>query len=235
MHLFKCPQDDGMIRNLIAHMDYSNALVTNVTEEVMKKTCEEAVEYGFVAVAVMPTSVEYMVEQLRGTPVKVLCAVGFPTGNHHTEIKVAETRLALMQGAREIDMVMSIKKFVEKDYDYVQSEIHQIVELAASFQTNVKVIIETFFLDDEQKLLAAELAVNAGAEYVKVATGVNPGRATVHDIALLYDKFQNRVKIKASGGCPSLEDGQVFYETGASRITARRPIIDQLDMIGYRP
>jgi len=216
-------------------MDYANALNVNVTKEIMKKTCEEAVEYGFVAVSVMPTSVEYMVECLKGTDVKVLAAIGFPSGNHHAEIKIAETRLALEQGAGEIDMVMSIKKFMEEDYDYVQSEIRSIVELSAKYGSHVKVIIETFFLDDKQKLLATELVVKAGAEYVKVATGNNPGRATVHDIALIYDRFKDKVKIKASGGCPSLEDGQVFYATGASRITARRPIIDQLEMIGFKP
>ncbi len=99
----------------------------------------------------------------------------------------------------------------------------------------VKVILEVGYLNDEQKRIAARIAIEAGAEYVKTCTGFGPGRATLHDVSLLHEEANGAIKVKASGGVASLEDQWAFIQAGASRVAGRSVIIDQLDRIGYVP
>jgi deoxyribose-phosphate aldolase len=174
-------------------------------------------------------------KRLEGSPVHSQIATGFPCGNHLTEVKLREAEIALDFGVKEVDMVMNINKFFDKDYAYVENEVRQMVELAGRYGVQVKLIIETGYLDDAQKLRAGKIAVDAGAAFIKTCTGFGPGRATVHDIALLLDAYGSKIKLKASGGIASLEDAGEFIAMGASRSAGRQNIVDQLNAIGYKP
>ncbi len=235
MRRLRFPEDEAQIKDVISKIDYSNALVPNCTDELVIQACEEALQYGFAAVAVFPSCVKMVAKRLEGSRVHSQIAVGFPMGNHLTQTKLTEARLALEDGAREVDMVMNLHRFFSKDYSYVQDELCQMVELAAGYDVKVKLIIETGYLTDEQKMIAGKIAVDAGAGFIKTCTGFGPGRATVHDIGLLVDNFGDKIKIKASGSIASLDDAACFVSMGASRSAGRHNVIDQLNVMGYRP
>ena len=235
MKLLKLPEDMNQIRDVISKIDYSNALIPNCTDELLGKTCDEALQYQFAAVAVFPSCVKEVARRLEGSSVHSQVAVGFPMGNHMTQTKLTEAKIALDEGVKEVDMVMNLHRFFSKDYSYVQAEVRQMVELAAGYDVQVKLIIETGYLSDEQKLIAGKIAVDAGAAFIKTCTGFGPGRATVHDIGLLLSHFGEKVRVKASGGIASLDDAAGFITMGASRSAGRYCIIEQLNAMGYRP
>jgi deoxyribose-phosphate aldolase len=160
---------------------------------------------------------EEAVNQLRGTSVLVGAAIGYPLGQANKEGKVAEAKGAIAVGCDELDMVMNIGALKSGYYDYVRREIAEIVEVANG--KPVKVIIETGLLDDEQKVKATELSVEAGAHFVKTSSGMNsiPG-ATVDDIKLLKETAQGRIKVKASGGMKNARIVLSMIEAGADRI-----------------
>lgn len=235
MKLLKLPEDMNQIRDVISKIDYSNALIPNCTDELLGKTCDEALQYQFAAVAVFPSCVKEVARRLEGSSVHSQVAVGFPMGNHMTQTKLTEAKIALDEGVKEVDMVMNLHRFFSKDYSYVQAEVRQMVELAAGYDVQVKLIIEAGYLSDEQKLIAGKIAVDAGAAFIKTCTGFGPGRATVHDIGLLLSHFGEKVRVKASGGIASLDDAAGFITMGASRSAGRYCIIEQLNAMGYRP
>lgn len=234
MKFLKLQEDEKLIKDVISKIDYSNALIPNCTEELLIRTCEEALQYGFAAVAVFPDCVDIIVKRLEGSSVHSQVAVGFPMGNHKTETKLLEAKIALEAGVREVDMVMNLHRFFNEEYSYVQEEVQQMVELAAQYGVKVKLIIETGYLSDKQKFIAGEIAVNSGAGFIKTCTGFGPGRATVHDIGLLLDAYGDRIKVKASGGIASLDDAAGFISMGASRSAGRYCIIEQLTRMGYQ-
>ena len=235
MGILKLPKDDALIRSILPKIDYSNALVPDCSDDLLKKTCDDALKYGFAAVAVFPTSIEYVAKRLKGSSTNAQIAVGFPCGDNLTQTKLLEAKLGLEQGAGEVDMVISIQRFLNGDYNYCLEEIQQMVELAAGYKVGVKVIIENGFLkNDEMKIKAGSLAVEGGAEYVKLATGWF-GRANSHDIALLVEHFGDKAKIKASSGIISLEDMANYINIGASRVAGRSEITAQLEAMGFRP
>lgn len=235
MKLLKLPEDMNQIRDVISKIDYSNALIPNCTDELLGKTCDEALQYQFAAVAVFPSCVKEVARRLEGSSVHSQVAVGFPMGNHMTQTKLTEAKIALDEGVKEVDMVMNLHRFFSKDYSYVQAEVRQMVELAAGYDVQVKLIIEAGYLSDEQKLIAGKIAVDAGAAFIKTCTGFGPGRATVHDIGLLLSHFGEKIRVKASGGIASLDDAAGFITMGASRSAGRYCIIEQLNAMGYRP
>ena len=233
MGILKLPNDDKLIRSILPKIDYSNALTPDCSPELLSKTCDEALRFGFSAVAVYPTSIEYVANRLLGSSTKPQMATGFPSGNHHMETKLFEAKFGLDLGAKEIDMVISIQRFLAGEYGYVQEEIIRMVELAAEYKVGVKVIIEVGFLkNDEMKIKAGSLAVAGGAEFIKIGTGWW-GRANCHDVELLVEHFGNKAKIKASSGILSLEDMANYLEIGASRCAGRIEIVNQLDAMGF--
>jgi len=233
MNILKYPEDEALIRGILPKIDYSNALIPECTNKRLEETCDAALKYGFAAVAVYPTSIEYVVKRLSGSSTKPQIATGFPCGNHLTETKLFEAKLGLEQGAKEVDMVISVQRFLNGDYDYCLEEIQRMVELAAGYGVGVKVIIETGFLEnDEIKIKAGSLAVAGGAEFIKLATGFW-GRANSHDVALLVENFGAKVKIKASSGIVSLEDMANYIDLGASRCAGRVEIVNQLETMGF--
>lgn len=203
------------INKLIDH----TALKPNTNKESILKLIAEAKTYDFASVCVNPCWVALAHQELKNTDVKVCTVIGFPLGANTTEVKVFETKDAIEKGAQEIDMVINIAMLKDKEYDYVENEIHQIVE-AAKDKAIVKVIIETCLLTDEEKIKACELSQKAGADFVKTSTGFSTGGATVHDIALMRKTVGAEMGVKASGGVHTHEEALAIVEAGATRIGA---------------
>lgn len=203
------------INKLIDH----TALKPNTNKESILKLIAEAKTYDFASVCVNPCWVALAHQELKNTDVKVCTVIGFPLGANTTEVKVFETKDAIEKGAQEIDMVINIAMLKDKEYDYVENEIHQIVE-AAKDKAIVKVIIEACLLTDEEKIKACELSQKAGADFVKTSTGFSTGGATVHDIALMRKTVGAEIGVKASGGVHTHEEALAMIEAGANRIGA---------------
>ena len=203
------------INKLIDH----TALKPNTNKESILKLIAEAKTYDFASVCVNPCWVALAHQELKNTDVKVCTVIGFPLGANTTEVKVFETKDAIEKGAQEIDMVINIAMLKDKEYDYVENEIHQIVE-ATKDKAIVKVIIETCLLTDEEKIKACELSQKAGADFVKTSTGFSTGGATVHDIALMRKTVGAEMGVKASGGVHTHEEALAMVEAGANRIGA---------------
>lgn len=186
------------------------------TQEQVDKLIAEAKEYEFASVCVNPTWVKYASEKLKSTPVKVCTVIGFPLGANTSDTKAFETKNAIENGADEIDMVINIGAAKDGNFDLVESDIAAVVQ--ASGDKLVKVIIETCLLSDDEKVKACEVAVSAGADFVKTSTGFSTGGANVHDVALMRSTVGPDIGVKASGGARSLEDVKQFVEAGATRI-----------------
>ncbi|UQD52802.1 deoxyribose-phosphate aldolase [Bacillus methanolicus] len=203
----------------IAGMIDHTLLKADATKEQIKKLCEEAKEYKFASVCVNPGWVKYASELLEGSGVNVCTVIGFPLGATTLETKVFETKNAIENGAAEVDMVINIGALKDGDNDFVEKEIRAVVE-AAKGQALTKVIIEACMLTEEEKVRACELAVKAGADYVKTSTGFSTGGATVEDVKLMRKTVGPDIGVKASGGVRSAEDAKKMIEAGASRIGA---------------
>lgn len=203
------------INKLIDH----TALKPNTTKESILKLITEAKTYDFASVCVNPCWIELAHQELKNTDVKVCTVIGFPLGANTTEVKVFEAKDAIEKGAQEIDMVINIAMLKDKEYDYVENEVHQIVE-AAKDKAIVKVIIEACLLTDEEKIKACELSQKAGADFVKTSTGFSTGGATVHDVALMRKTVGTDMGVKASGGVHTHEEALAMIEAGANRIGA---------------
>ncbi|MCU7258847.1 deoxyribose-phosphate aldolase, partial [Pseudomonas aeruginosa] len=171
--------------------------------------------YGFKSICVNPTHVEYSAEQLKGTDVLVCTVIGFPLGASTKEVKAFETKNAIENGAKEIDMVINIGALKDKRFNDVKEDIESVVT-AANGKT-VKVIVETVLLTDEEKVKACELAKEAGAHFVKTSTGFAGGGATAEDVKLMKDTVGDALEVKASGGVRNLEDFNQMLEAGATR------------------
>ena len=187
-------------------------------KEDIEKLCAEAVKYQFKSVCVNPVHVMLAKELLKGSDVLVCTVVGFPLGANTIAIKKAETLDAIKNGADEIDMVINIGKVKEHDYQYIYQEISEI--RAASIGKTLKVIIETCYLDDQEKIEICKQAAKAGADFVKTSTGFGTGGATVADVKLMKNSITPNMKVKASGGIRNKTDFEAMIEAGAERIGA---------------
>uniref|UniRef100_A0A7C2BLP0 Deoxyribose-phosphate aldolase n=1 Tax=Thermosphaera aggregans TaxID=54254 RepID=A0A7C2BLP0_9CREN len=184
----------------------------------LEKYVNDVREYGF-KLLMLPLSLLDKALEIAGKTIRYGVVVGFPLGNTSTRVKVYEAVEAVSSGASEVDMVMNISLFKSREYLRVLEDISAVVlEARKRGVESVKVIIETTFLDDAEKIKAVELVAQAGADYVKTNTGFLGGGATVHDVALLYRASQGRVKVKASGGIRHALDALSLIEAGASRI-----------------
>lgn len=191
-------------------------LKTFAQEQHIDTLCADAKKYDFASVCINPYNIPLAKKLLEGTDVKVCTVIGFPLGANTTKIKVAETEDAYDMGCDEFDMVINVGALKDGKYDYVRDEIKAVVEAAKG--RTVKVIIETFFLTDEEKVKAVELSCEAGAHFVKTCTGFNEGIATVHDIELMRKTATPEVKVKASSGIKTYADAKALIEVGAERL-----------------
>ena len=191
-------------------------LKATATKENVKKLCDEAKEYGFYSVCVNGANVEYAYSQVKDSDVKVAAVVGFPLGAMAKDVKVFEAKKAIEDGASEIDMVINIGALKDKHYDLVENEIRKIKEAIGS--NVLKVIIETCYLTDDEKVKACELSVNAKADFVKTSTGFGTGGATFEDVELMKKTVGDKAEVKASGGVKDLETAKKYIELGATRL-----------------
>ncbi|NLY44650.1 MAG: deoxyribose-phosphate aldolase [Tissierella sp.] len=201
------------IKSMIDH----TLLKPDSSKEAIGLLCEEAKEYEFAAVCVNPSYISLCKELLKDSDVKIATVVGFPLGANTKETKVFETLDAIKKGAQEIDMVINIGALKDKDYDVVLDDIKAVVE-AAKDKATVKVIIETCLLTDEEKKIACELSLKAGADFVKTSTGFSTGGATVEDVKLMKSIVEDKMEVKASGGIRDLETANKMIEAGATRL-----------------
>jgi len=234
MILLTKENDLATIREICSILDYSMALVPDATTKLVEEACEHAKRYKYAAVPVFPHHIKLVSKLLKGSSVATQLTLGFPCGGTDSRVKAFEAEVGLENGATEIDMVLNIGRLIDKDFNYVENDIRQVVEIAGKKNVGVKVIIEVGFLNDCQKKDAVELIASAGAEFVKTCTGFGPGKATMHDICLLQTRANGRLKVKASGGVLSLEDALGFKQAGASRIAGRLPITEQLESLGIK-
>lgn len=191
-------------------------LKPETTKAQILTLCEEAKQFDFASVCVNPTWVATCANELKGTDVKVCTVIGFPLGATFKEVKAYETKLAIENGATEIDMVINVGAAKDQNFELVYEDIKAVVEAANGVL--VKVIIETCLLTDEEKVKACEMAVKAGANFVKTSTGFSTGGATAADVALMRQTVGESVGVKASGGVRTAEDMKAMVEAGANRI-----------------
>ena len=191
-------------------------LKADATKEDVKKVCEEAMAYSFCSVCVNSYYVPYVAELLHGSDVKICTVVGFPLGAMYTRAKALEAKIAVMDGADEVDMVINIGALKDKDYDVVLEDIKAVKEACGN--ALLKVIIETCLLTDEEKIKACELSKEANADFVKTSTGFSTAGAKVEDVRLMRDTVGNDMGVKASGGIHDKEFANALVEAGASRL-----------------
>ena len=172
----------------------------------VQKLCAEAIEHKFYSVCVNGCYVADAKHLLQGTDVKVAAVVGFPLGAMTTAAKVFEAKEAVENGASEIDMVINVAKLKDGEFEYVENEIRQIKE--AIGDNVLKVIIETCYLTDEEKVKACELSLAAKADFVKTSTGFGTDGATYEDVKLMKSVVGDNAKVKASGGVRDKETAQ---------------------------
>lgn len=203
------------IANIIDH----TALKPNTTRAMVEKLCLEAKTYNFASVCVNPTWVKFAAEQLADSDVKVCTVIGFPLGANTPEVKAFETANAIANGADEVDMVINIGALIDRDLELVERDIRAVVDASRGKALN-KVIIETSLLSEDEKVLACEATVAAGADYIKTSTGFAGGGATPEDIALMRKHVGPEMGVKASGGVRNSEEATAVVEAGATRIGA---------------
>ena len=182
--------------------------------------CEQAQSYGTASVCIQPIWVERAATRLASSPVKVCTVIGFPSGAQTPETKAYETSQAIQHGADEVDMVIDQAAALANDKATLVRDMGAVVEAAAGHDVVVKVILETAALTDQEKIIACEAAVEAGAHYVKTSTGFGPGGATVADVALLRSTVGDGVGVKASGGIRTRQDAIDMLKAGATRLGA---------------
>ncbi len=206
-------------RALAATLDHT-LLKPDATRAQVLQVCAEAAEYRFACAMVNPFWVSTAAAALAGTGVPVGVVIGFPLGATLSESKVDEAQRVIALGAHDVDMVMNIGALKGGEYETVSNDIRRVVETAHARGAIVKVILETALLNFEEKLRASEIAVAAGADFIKTSTGFSTGGATVDDIAQMLGVAGDRCGVKASGGIRTLADAQAMLAAGASRIGA---------------
>ena len=215
----------------IAKMLDHSTLQPFLVEEDIRKGCELALKYDCASVCARPCDVPILKEMLAGSDVKVCTVIGFPHGAHETAIKVAEAQLALDEGCEELDMVLNIGRMIRGDHEYVKNEIQQIADLAHSRGAIVKVILETCYLTDEQKVAACKLSEAAGADFVKTSTGYGSKGCTIDDLKLMRAAVSEHVRVKGSGGIRDLDTVLSARAVGASRcgVSATAKIMEEAE------
>lgn len=207
-------------KEILKRVDHTQ-LKAYATWEDIVKLCDEAVENRTASICVPPTYIK-RIHDTYGDKINICTVVGFPLGYSVTEAKVAETRQAIAEGAREIDMVINISHVKNGMYKEVEEEIRILKEVCG--EHILKVIIETCYLTEEEKIAMCKAVTDAGADYIKTSTGFGTGGATLEDIRLFKEHIGDGVKIKAAGGISTLEDLEAFAEEGCDRIGTSRAV-----------
>lgn len=219
---------DYSCRDIAKMIDHS-LLKPELTEEDIIKGCELAKKYDVATVCCSPAVLPLVVKQLEGSDVKPSTVIGFPHGYNKTETKVFEAEQAIKDGVVELDMVLNISKLKSGDYNYVRNDIKAVVDIAHANNAFVKVILENFYLTDEEKETACKLCEEAGADWVKTSTGFAGGGVTIEDLKLMRKTVSEKVQVKAAGGVRTLDKAIEVRQVGCSRFgaTATEAILEE--------
>jgi deoxyribose-phosphate aldolase len=212
----KLPNTEAEIARLIDH----TLLKADATEAEIRSLCAEALEYGFASVCVNPWYVGLCAELLTNSTVRVCAVVGFPLGATLPQVKTFEAQKAIEEGAQEIDMVVNVGALKSGKFEAVEADIRRVVEVSHRGNAACKAIIETALLNHDEKIRASQIAVQAGADYVKTSTGFSTGGATEEDVRLIRSAIGPNAGLKASGGIRTLEELRKMVAAGATRIGA---------------
>lgn len=207
-----------MLNKLIDHTFLNPAGTTKDIDKLI----EEAKKYDFKSVCIAPSYIKYAREQLKNSDVLICTVIGFPLGYNVTSVKVFETKIALEHGADEIDMVMNVSRFKDKQYEFVLNEIKAIKEVCGN--KVLKVIIETALLTNEEIAKATEIVLQSGADFIKTSTGFSYRGASFEDIKIMKEIAKDNLLIKASGGIKSKEDALKMVELGANRLGTSKSV-----------
>ena len=199
---------------ILKHIDHTQLKAFAKWEDI-EKLCDEAVEYQTASVCIPPAYIKRVHDKYQDK-INICTVVGFPLGYSVTSAKVAEVEQALKDGCNEIDMVVNISDVKNGDYDKVEEEIRTLKKACGNHI--LKVIIETCYLTEEEKIAMCKAVTNAGADYIKTSTGFGTGGATIEDIILFKEHIGPNVKMKAAGGVKSKDDLIMFLEAGCDRI-----------------
>lgn len=209
-------------------LDHST-LQPYLTDDDIRRGCDIALKYETATVCARPGDMPIVVRALKGSSVLPCTVIGFPHGAHTTAVKQYESLCALEDGCKELDMVIHIGKLLSGQNDYVRDEIACLADVTHQAGAILKVIIETCYLNDEQKRLVCRLSEEAGADFVKTSTGYGTAGAKVEDIRLMREAVSSRVLVKASGGIRDLDTVLKMHEAGAARcgVSATAAIMEE--------
>jgi len=223
------PLDATTLARCIDH----TLLAPDATASDVRRLCGEALRSGFAACCVNPRWVSLAARELAGSRVAVASVCGFPLGANATSVKASEARLAVEEGAREVDMVMALGAARAGRWDEVEADVAAVVAQCRAGGAAVKVILECGLFDDETVAEAARRAVAAGAAFVKTSTGFLGSGATVERVRLLRSVVGDRAGVKASGGIRTLEAARAMLAAGADRLgtSSGMAIVEELESV----
>lgn len=211
------PQQGGISPQGVAKYIDHTLLKPQASMDDVRKVCDEAKQYNFASVCCNPSFIRFVADQLSGSGVTPCVVIGFPLGATTPEVKAEETNNVIMNGAKEVDMVINVGAIKSGDWILVQRDIEAVVN-AAKGRALVKVIIETCLLKDEEKVKACTVSKQAGADFVKTSTGFSTGGATVQDVRLMSQAVGPNMGVKASGGVKTFADAVAMINAGATRL-----------------
>ena len=203
--------------SIAKYIDHTVLKPTTSLEDI-EKVCTEASQYGFAAVCLPPYFVLAASGILKGTQIKIATVIGFPFGYNHYLAKAVETEEAITDGANEIDVVMNIAAFKNKDFQYLEKEVENILSISKTANTLLKIIIETGLLSNEEIIKCCELYKNYPVDFLKTSTGYAEKGASVEAVSLMRQHLPDQIKIKASGGIKTFEFANALINAGATRL-----------------
>lgn len=218
-------------KDIVSKVDHTLLNVTSTWTEI-KTICDDGIKYGVASVCIPPSYVKRAKEYV-GDKLSVCTVIGFPNGYMTTSTKVFETKDALVNGADEIDMVINLGDLKDKNFEKIEDEIREVKKACGN--NILKVIIETCFLTEEEKIRMCKVVTNAKADFIKTSTGFGTGGATKEDLELFAKNIGEEVRIKAAGGVKDLEVAEQFINLGASRLGTSSiiKILNNENVVGY--
>lgn len=223
--------EDGLgytVKEIAKMIDHS-LLRPEMTDEVMERGIQIALEYDVASVCILPHKLKDCAQRLAGSDVQPSTTIGFPHGAHTTDVKVAEARRAIADGGTELDMVVNISRVLSGDWDYVRNDIKAVTDVAHDGGGKVKVIFENCYLKDPQKIRLSEICGEIGVDWVKTSTGFGTGGAVDEDLRLMRKHSPDSVQVKAAGGVRDLDRALEVRALGVTRFgcTATVVVLDE--------
>ena len=205
------------LRDLSRLIDHTN-LKPDATTAMMKKLCQEAIDYHFKMVAINQVQSKLCADLLKDTDVNIGAAIAFPLGQTTIESKCFETKNAIEIGATEIDYVINISELKAGNLNYIEREMSEIVKICRQYNVTSKVIFENCYLTDQEKIALCQIAVKVKPDFIKTSTGFGPSGATLEDVKLMKQHVGDVVKVKAAGGIRNADTFKKMIAAGAERI-----------------